>query len=166
MNSAVRRARDFALQAHADQKYGSHPYSCHLDAVAELVAPYGEQAQIAAYLHDTVEDCEVTATEIATAFGQEMADCIAVLTDEPGETRSSRKAKTNTKLKGTVIALALIVKAADRLANLRESQRDSAGSKLNMYRREHEAFKDAADRPRLCDELWNQMDSIVNSGQQ
>jgi hypothetical protein len=55
MNPAIQRAREFALQAHGNQRYGSHPYSYHLDAVADLLAPFGDEAQIAAYLHDTGE---------------------------------------------------------------------------------------------------------------
>lgn len=163
MNSEIQRAREFAIRAHADQRYGTHPYSYHLDAVAELLAPYGEQAQVAAYLHDTVEDCDVSSAEIAAAFGSEMADCIAVLTDESGEDRQARKAKTNAKLRASSNTLALTVKAADRLANLMESQRDAGGSKLGMYRREHEAFKNAAYRPGLCDELWQRIDAIIHA---
>ena len=31
-------ARTFDLEAHGDQKYGSHPYAYHLDAVARIVS--------------------------------------------------------------------------------------------------------------------------------
>lgn len=34
-----------------------------------------------------------------------------------------------------------------------------------MYRREHEAFKHAAFRSGLCDELWSQIDSIIDAPQ-
>jgi hypothetical protein len=53
------------------------------------------------------------------------------------------------------------VKACDRLANLRQSARGARGSKLDMYRAEHPAFRDAAYRPRLCDELWAEMDRVL-----
>lgn len=163
MNSTIQRAREFAARAHAEQTYAGHPYTYHLDAVASFLASYGEAAQVAAYLHDTVEDCDVTLDEIADAFGKEMADCIAVVTDEPGENRNARKAKTNDKLAASTNSLALKVKAADRLANLMESQRDLSNGKLNMYRREHPAFKKAAYRPGLCDDLWSQIDAIIDS---
>ncbi|MEZ6125719.1 MAG: HD domain-containing protein [Planctomycetaceae bacterium] len=163
MNSEIQKAREFAVRAHAAQRYGEHPYSYHLDAVAEIVAPFGEQAQIAAYLHDTVEDCDVTIAEIADAFGKQMADCVALLTDEPGESRPIRKARTNQKLSTTANSLALIVKAADRLANLRESLDDSEAEYLAMYRREHEEFRKAVYRPGLCDEIWDGITSIVDA---
>lgn len=163
MSSNIERAREFAIRVHGEQQYAGHPYSYHLDAVAAVLTPFGEQAQVAAYLHDTVEDCDVTIDDIAVAFGREMADCVAVLTDEPGENRKARKAKTNKKLAASTNSLALTVKAADRLSNLQESQRDSSNSKLTMYRREHEAFRKAVYRPGLCDKLWDQMSLILES---
>ncbi len=58
--------------------------------------------------------------------------------------------------------MALEVKAADRLANLRMSAGSGSDSKLDMYRREHTAFRQAAYRPGLCDELWQEMDRILD----
>jgi hypothetical protein len=52
--------------------------------------------------------------------------------------------------------------AADRLANLRMSVADPAGGKLAMYRQEHPAFRAAAYRPGLGDELWAEIDRIVD----
>jgi len=57
--------------------------------------------------------------------------------------------------------LALIVKAADRLANLRESAKAGKASKLEMYRGEHPSFRNAACRRGLCDGLWEEMDQII-----
>ena len=90
MNPKVQIAREFALKAHRSQQYGQHPYSYHLDCVAELLAPFGDDAQVAAYLHDTIEDTPTTIDEIATCFGDVMAECVAILTDESGETRQAR----------------------------------------------------------------------------
>ncbi|MEZ6040441.1 MAG: HD domain-containing protein [Planctomycetaceae bacterium] len=163
MNAEIQRARDFAMRAHAGQQYGEHPYVYHLDAVAEILAPFGDQAQIVAYLHDVAEDCEVTVAEIAEAFGEDIAHCVALLTDEPGESRAVRKARTNEKLSMTTNSLALTVKAADRLANLLGSLEESQAHYLTMYRREHEAFRKAAYRSGLCDELWERMAAIVDA---
>jgi (p)ppGpp synthase/HD superfamily hydrolase len=81
------KARKFALKHHGEQKYGEHPYIVHLDAVANLVQQYGEAAVVIAYLHDVVEDTNVSIREIEKEFGALVADCVAVLTDEPGEDR-------------------------------------------------------------------------------
>ncbi len=161
MNPAVKKARDFALAAHGDQPYGTQPYVYHLDAVADILAPFGDVAQIVGYLHDTVEDTEITIAVIHEEFGTEVADCVALLTDEEGVDRGERKAKTNAKLAATSNSLALIVKAADRLANLRESVRDPVGGKLDMYLQEHAAFKNAVYRSGICDDLWVSIDNII-----
>jgi guanosine-3',5'-bis(diphosphate) 3'-pyrophosphohydrolase len=163
MTDAVNRARAFALRAHGEQRYGDEPYAVHLDAVAGLLEPYGAEAQVVGYLHDVAEDTSVGLEEIAAAFGLRVADCMALVTDSPGATRAERKGKTNeklTKVKGE-LELALIVKAADRLANLRVSARGGAGSKLGMYRREHAAFWAAAYRKELCEPLWAEIERII-----
>jgi (p)ppGpp synthase/HD superfamily hydrolase len=161
---AVTSARAFALAAHADQRYGGQPYSYHLDAVATLLAPFGETAQVVGYLHDVVEDTPVTVEEVRSAFGEFVARCVLLLTDEPGANRRERKAKTNAKLAKVTGGeeLALIVKAADRLANVRESAKGGNGSKLEMYRKEHAAFRQAAYRPGLCDTLWQEIEALLD----
>jgi (p)ppGpp synthase/HD superfamily hydrolase len=164
MLESLVRARSFAIAAHGDQMYGSQPYSFHLDAVVAILAPFGEQAQIAGYLHDVIEDTSVTLQSVREIFGERVADCVALVTDEPETNRKERKARTNAKL-ATVSGeqeLALVVKAADRLANLRMSADGKSSSKLEMYRREHVAFQKAAFRPGLCDELWNEMDLVLS----
>ncbi len=159
-------AREFALAAHGDQKYGTQPYAVHLDAVAGIAAAYGDEAQTIAYLHDVVEDTAVPLNAIREQFGERIATCVSLLTDGPGGDRKERKVRTNAKLKATSeeFQIALVVKAADRLANLRASAGASAPSKLQMYREEHPAFRDAAFRPGLCDELWDEIDRIVGAG--
>lgn len=78
MEPRTQAARDFAVKAHGDQQYGQHPYSYHLDAVAALVVPFGEDFQIVAYLHDTVEDTATTVEEIEATFGRAIAECVSI----------------------------------------------------------------------------------------
>jgi (p)ppGpp synthase/HD superfamily hydrolase len=165
MLANIREAREFALKAHGNQKYGEQPYSVHLESVAELLVPFGEEAQMLGYLHDVVEDTKTRIEEIEQRFGQQIARCVELLTDEPGKNRRERRARTNAKLSqvGKEDELALIVKAADRLANLRASVICSDQSKLQMYRKEHPAFKQAVFRKDLCDDLWQEMSIIVSS---
>ena len=115
------KARAFAISAHGNQKYGERPYVFHLEAVAKLAEPYGDDATVVAYLHDVVEDTKTTVEAIASMFGPHIAACVALLTDAPGANRKERKAKTYAKLAEVSgpNELALLVKAADRLANVR-----------------------------------------------
>src|SRR6187402_2332694 len=158
------KARLFAVTAHGDQMYGDKPYASHLDAVAELVASYGEDAVVVAYLHDTAEDTDATIEEIAAAFGPQVAACVSLLTDEPGRNRKERKAKTYAKLAGVSgpTELALLVKTADRLANVRACLEDRKQGLWDMYRGEHAAFRSAVYRAGLCDTLWLELDSALS----
>ncbi|MEQ8789220.1 MAG: hypothetical protein RIC55_23100 [Pirellulaceae bacterium] len=38
MSTRIEQAREFALTAHGEQLYGSHPYIAHLDAVVALLS--------------------------------------------------------------------------------------------------------------------------------
>ncbi|MGE0497796.1 MAG: HD domain-containing protein [Ramlibacter sp.] len=156
-------ARSFAVTAHTDQKYGEHPYSYHLDQVAELAKPYGEEAVVIAYLHDIAEDTETTISEIERRFGSRIAQCVLLLSDEPGANRKERKAKTYAKL-ATVSGpneVALLVKAADRLANVRACVKDRKRSLWQLYQSEQATFRAAAYRPRLCDPLWSELEKLL-----
>jgi len=160
-----RKAREFAMKAHGDQKYGDFPYSVHLDEVANIAHPYGEQAEVVAFLHDVVEDTDVTANEIEESFGGLVSRCVQILSDEPGETRKIRKAATYKKMSQVSGEenLALLVKAADRLANMRACIRIEHKRLLDVYKSEYEVFKAAAYRPDLCDDLWAELEAIQHA---
>jgi guanosine-3',5'-bis(diphosphate) 3'-pyrophosphohydrolase len=157
-------ARIFALAAHGDQRYGERPYAYHLDMVARLLAPFGADAQMVGFLHDTIEDTSVTQEDIESAFGTHIAGCVAILTDEPGPDRKTRKTLTYAKMAavGEAFELALIVKAADRLANARSCVDDDNATMLAKYRSEHPAFRPAVHRPGLCDALWRELDALLS----
>lgn len=161
----IPQARSFAINAHGDQRYGDRPYVFHLEAVAKLLAPHGETAQVIGYLHDVIEDTAVTKEQIQQHFGELVAECVSLLTDLPGANRQERKAKTYAKLaqvNGSA-QLALIVKTADRLANVQACIADHKQTLWEVYRSEHPAFKQAAYRRGLCDPLWNQLDPLLES---
>ncbi|MBU2710502.1 HD domain-containing protein [Zooshikella harenae] len=160
----IDKARRFALEKHGSQTYGDKPYSYHLDKVVELLAPYGEIAQTIGYLHDVVEDTDVTLDELAREFNQFIADAVGVLTDQAGANRREKKLKTYTLMENVTgeLQVALVVKAADRLANLQTCIKYNRYDKLKMYLEEHEHFKTAAFRPGLSDDLWQQINELLD----
>ena len=157
----VEEARAFAVRVHGEQKYGPHAYVYHLDAVAKNAQPYGEAAQAIAYLHDVVEDTPTTIEAVREAFGDEIADGVELCTDAKDGNRKERKAKTNAKLAASNCRLGLIVKACDRLANVRESVQTRNHSKLRMYVDEHPPFREAAYRAGWCDAMWAEIDALL-----
>lgn len=160
-----KKARGFADRHHGEQMYGEEPYTAHLDAVATLCAPYGEEAVMLAYLHDVVEDTPVTVEALADAFGEDMARWVSLLSDEPAPNRKARKEASHRKLAAIdgsgPDAIALIVKAADRLANMRQCTADRNERLLGMYLREYPAFRQATYRPQLADELWRELEELT-----
>lgn len=160
-------ARRFAEERHGSQRYGNDPYVVHLDAVASLVRDYGDTAVTVAYLHDIVEDTCTTVSEIRAAYGDLVADCVALLTDPPGKNRKERKAELHDRLAAVTgeLKLALIIKTADRLANLQACVDNRNASLLEMYRREYPAFRRAAYRAGQCEELWNRISALLVQGE-
>ncbi|CAK8718709.1 MAG: bifunctional (p)ppGpp synthetase/guanosine-3',5'-bis(diphosphate) 3'-pyrophosphohydrolase [Candidatus Electrothrix sp. AX5] len=155
----ITKAREFACKYHGEQKYGEYPYVVHLDAVAEIVQQYGETAVVIAYLHDVVEDTEISFRDVKKEFGSFVADCVAVLTDESGKDRKERKEKTYSKM--ALICgkteIALLVKAADRLANMRACLANKKERLLKIYKAEYPVFKEAVCRPGRCEEIWAEL---------
>jgi (p)ppGpp synthase/HD superfamily hydrolase len=158
------KARELAISHHGDQQYGDHPYSVHLDAVAKIAQPFGEMAEVVAYLHDVVEDTDITVEQVSAQFGGLVAACVAILSDEPGLDRKESKAITYKKMSLVTgeEELALLVKTADRLANVRACIHDGKLDKLSTYQSEHRVFKQSVYRAGLCDSLWDELNSLIN----
>lgn len=157
-------ARAYAIAMHGDQKYGAHPYAHHLDAVVALLQPYGDTAQVIGYLHDVVEDTDATVSDVQSRFGDLVARCVSLLTDAPGANRKERKAKTYAALAQVTgdEELALLVKAADRLANVRACVADGHRKLWDTYQGEHPTFRAAAFRAGQCEPLWAELDTLLS----
>jgi len=85
MSEVIDRAIEFATRAHGTQKrkYTGEAYVTHPIAVSKIVAtvPHTTAMLVAAILHDTVEDTNVTLSEIEAEFGSEVAMLVNWLTD-------------------------------------------------------------------------------------
>jgi (p)ppGpp synthase/HD superfamily hydrolase len=95
-------ARAFAIQAHGSQKYGPHPYICHLDQVHQIIHncyPTDFDLLDASYLHDVLEDTSITQLELAKVFGPRISSLVYAVTDCPGSSRSERKILTYFKIR-------------------------------------------------------------------
>ncbi|OOF11158.1 hypothetical protein BZG82_05020 [Salinivibrio sp. PR5] len=170
MSHAVEQAREWARVRHALQRYGAQSYRCHLDHVERIAAPYGEDARIVAQLHDILEDTATRVEEIAERFGPTIARAVMLVTDPRKPTRHERKRALNQRLialdpSDEAAWLALVVKTCDRLANVIASSEHSP-PRFQQYQREHGGFRVAVYRPGLCDNLWAELDGLIDAGQQ
>ena len=162
MKELIQKARDFAINAHWGQMYGAFPYVEHLDDVANICMRYNlpEYVVCAAYLHDVVEDTDVTANQVSDEFGYEIATLVYAVTDAEGENRKERKAKTYPKILAHPHGVQL--KLADRIANLRSSMKSKDPGMFKMYKKEHEDFKAKLVTPGVAENMWKEIEALIN----
>jgi (p)ppGpp synthase/HD superfamily hydrolase len=126
--STIFAALRFADDAHSGQfRKGSRvPYLIHPLNVARILLDCGcsDELAVAALLHDTVEDTEVTVEEIRTIFGDPVARLVEFAT-EPDHLWTWEKRKEHTlRLLGSGETQALLLSVADKLDNIRSIRQD------------------------------------------
>ena len=114
----------FADEKHVGQfrKNGTTPYILHPRAVVSILCDAGITEPVilaAALLHDTIEDTDVTYDELASLFGQPVADIVLEVTDDKSLSKTKRKQEQIRHAPHYSVAAAL-VKIADKIANLRD----------------------------------------------
>ena len=130
-HGALARAIAFAAYAHDGQsrKGGALPYIVHPMEAAAIAATMTNDPEVlaAAVLHDVIEDCGVSETEIRVRFGKRVAQLVKAETEEkdgdPQASWQKRKLRTISHL--TVAPReVMILTLADKLSNLRAIRRD------------------------------------------
>ena len=146
--AVIDQAFDLAERVHSAQlRYSGQPYIIHPIAVANILVDFGMDAPsiVAALLHDTVEDTDVTLEQIRESFGEEVAalvDGLTKLGKVPLKTKEEFQAENIRKM---LLAMykdirVIIIKLADRLHNMRtldfmapQKKRDIALETLEIY---------------------------------
>lgn len=122
----ILHAASFAADKHKNQRRkGSdgHPYINHPLEVANLLVDVGkvddDELVVAAILHDTVEDCDVTFEEIKERFGSTVADYVRELTDDKSLPKAERK-RLQIEHAPHLTHGAKQVKLADKISNIND----------------------------------------------
>lgn len=164
MNKIIVAAK-FAARAHAGQrrKWTDAPYIMHPARVAgrAILSPEADEAMVAAaWLHDTMEDCDVSAGVLEEFFGARVLSLVQWLTNASKGSmlpRAERKKLDREKLAGAPIT-AKQIKLIDRIDNLRElpCTADTVGF-CQLYAEESRLLVPiiAAGSPELACELLN-----------
>lgn len=123
----------FARRVHHGQhrKQTGEQFVEHPIAVAELLRGTNcdEDLMKAAYLHDVVEKTEVETPEIRDRFGERVASVVEALTEDPAlPGYAERKRALRAKVLGGGRD-AVVIYAADRLANMRDWSRIDAAAR-------------------------------------
>jgi len=167
MTTQVEKAKAYAHKKHAGQKHGTRPFTTHLQEVVDALYEFGykdDDLTTAAWLHDVVEDTAVTIEEIYTKFGNRVGDLVDALTDGPGKTRMEKKAKPYATI--PTVPGAVIVKLADRIANVRHTLLEGviAERYRTVYKREHVGFCSALSKKGEAREMWCLLDNLLTGG--
>ncbi len=144
----IDKAYRLAADAHKAQlRYSGQPYIIHPIAVAEILLGLGMDAQAveAAFLHDTVEDTDVTLSDLQKEFGEEVANLVNGVTKLGRVPLSTKEEQQAENIRKMLLAMSrdirvIIIKLADRLHNMRtldfmapQKRRDIALETLEIY---------------------------------
>ena len=116
MTARYEAALQFAAEKHLGQtRKGGQPYITHPIAVAEILRDWGhgEETQIAGLFHDLLEDTDASEEDILRLGGEKVLRAVKLVTKTPGYVMAEYMAGIRAD------EMALLVKAADRLHNLR-----------------------------------------------
>ncbi len=147
-DTAILEAYRLAERMHRGQfRKSGEPFIVHPIAVTAVLADYGLDVEtlVAALLHDTVEDTDLTLDEVRQRFGEQVALMIDGVTKLDRIKFGSQEEAQAATIRKMVVAMAqdvrvLLIKLADRLHNLRtisalrpEKQQRIAKETLEVY---------------------------------
>ena len=148
------RAFEFAYQLHEGQYRASgEPYIAHPVAVAGLLRDLGGSSVMiaAGFLHDVVEDTDITSEEIESRFGVEVRRLVEGVTKLSKFNFSSKTERQAENFRRMFLAMAadirvIVVKLADRLHNMRTLEHLNPEKQRRIALETREIFAPLANR--------------------
>lgn len=159
----IQNAIEFARIAHKGQTYADQEYFYHLQKTYEVAVRFGlkEDVQVACYLHDVLEDTDVSIDELLDQFSWFIAHLVYLVTDEEGSNRKERKLKTYSKTKTNDNAI--LLKLCDRIANVEACIEFDQSGLMKMYQQEQPLFESELNlriSPKI-DEMFTYLNNLL-----
>src|SRR6478752_942826 len=150
----VRRAYEVGAEAHEGQtRKSGEPYITHPVAVAGILAELGMDAEtiIAAILHDTLEDTQLTSEQITAEFGPTVTELVDGVTKLDKVRFRSRQEAAAESFRKMLLAMArdlrvILIKLADRLHNMRTPGAMAPESRWRIARETLDIYAPIAQR--------------------
>ena len=150
----LRRAWAVGVCAHEGQmRKSGEPYITHPVAVAKVLAELKVDLETlgAAILHDTIEDTPLTGEELASEFGETVAELVDGVTKLDKLHFSSRQEATAESFRKMMLAMArdlrvILIKLGDRLHNMRTLGAQTSEARERIARETLEIYAPIAQR--------------------
>lgn len=150
----LRRAWQVGAQAHAGQmRRSGEPYITHPVAVAKVLAEQGLDVEtlVAAILHDTLEDTELSHEQLAAEFGDSVAELVEGVTKLDKLQFRDRQEAAAESFRKMLLAMSrdlrvILIKLADRLHNMRTLGTQKPESRKRIARETLEIYAPIAQR--------------------
>ena len=150
----LRRAWAVGAAAHAGQtRKSGEPYITHPVAVAQVLAEQGLDVEtlVAAILHDTIEDTPLSRQDLATQFGETVAELVDGVTKLDKLRFADRQEAAAESFRKMLLAMSrdlrvILIKLADRLHNMRTLGAQSAEARRRIAVETLEIFAPIAQR--------------------
>ncbi|MCU0640772.1 MAG: bifunctional (p)ppGpp synthetase/guanosine-3',5'-bis(diphosphate) 3'-pyrophosphohydrolase [Candidatus Margulisbacteria bacterium] len=158
----VEQAYAFAADVHKEHKrLSGDPYIAHPLAVAHILADLEQDPLTiaAAFLHDTVEDGDVTSEEIAAQFGPDVAKMVEGVTKLSQLSFTSREERQAENFRKMFVAMGedyriIVIKLADRLHNMQTLEPLSPAKQRETALETREIFAPLAHRMGMWRLKW------------
>ena len=165
----VDKAVEYAAEKHKDQKRrDGSPYIIHPLAVAEIVAEIGldTDAILGALLHDCIEDTDSTYEEIASRFGQTVAELVEGVTKLTRVEYSTLEEQQVENLRKMFMAMSkdirvVLIKICDRLHNTRTMEYQSPEKQVSKSRETMDIYAPLAHRLGMQKIKWELEDTSL-----
>lgn len=154
--NTVKKAKTIATKAHQNQyRKSGEPYIIHPEEVAKIIHKVKSSKEIAAliaaaYLHDTVEDTNITLDDIKEQFGDLIMSLVNEVTSNKEKLKLSGKEEYLIDKVLNISSWALVIKLADRLHNMKDFKKIM---KSNDKNRKNWVIKYAKQTKNIIEEL-------------
>lgn len=169
MHSQIKKAMEFAQKAHSNKMYDQYPYFKHLEDVYKVGIEHGYTEEnhldilVSLWLHDCMEDCGVSYSDLKKNFNEEVAENIKCVSDNNTlRNRKEKKEESYPRIKSRPDSV--VIKLCDRIANTRNSITESGDSNSfsSMYGKEYKLFRWNLHVPDHAGKLWETLDKLMD----
>jgi (p)ppGpp synthase/HD superfamily hydrolase len=168
----ARAAVEFAGERHAGQRRQADgaEFVLHPIEVAALLerSGYPDHVVAAGVLHDVLEDTDAERADLESRFGPEVADLVALVSDDPSIDEEERRKDDVRERVRRAGGFALVVYAADKISKVRELRslihagvdRAETDAKLERHRRSLHMLEQAMPGSRLVEVLRFEIEAL------